>query len=135
MDDFLLGLLGFILEILVESLDEIALSEIIDGVSRLLRYLRINVRRSSALVAATILISTGVLLGFLSVLVFPHHLVHSSKHHGISLLISPLISGFVMSAIGRGVRKRGRLPVRIESFSYGFAFAFAFALIRILMVR
>jgi len=40
-----------------------------------------------------------------------------------------------MAAIGRTVRRRGHLPVRVESFSYGFTFAFAFSLIRILLVR
>jgi hypothetical protein len=39
-----------------------------------------------------------------------------------------------MAAIGRGVRRRGSIPVRIESFGYGYTFAFAFALVRILMV-
>jgi hypothetical protein len=55
--------------------------------------------------------------------------------HGISLLISPLLTGLAMATVGRGVRRRGRAPVRIESFGYGFAFAFAFALVRFLMVR
>ena len=134
MEDFLLGLFGFVLEILVESLDEIALSALIDGGYRLLRYLRINVRRSSAPIAAAMLICIGLLLGFLSVMIFPHHLLNSSKHHGISLLISPFISGLVMAAIGRRIRGRGSIPVRIESFGYGYTFAFAFALVRILMV-
>ena len=67
--------------------------------------------------------------------ILPNPLVHPSKSHGISLLISPVITGLVMGLTGRIVRRRGKTPVQIESFAYGFTFAFAFALIRILMVR
>jgi hypothetical protein len=135
MEDFLFGLLGFLFEILIESLDEIAVSAIVDGGSRILRHFRVTVGRGNPIVASSVLIIAGLVFGFLSAVIFPHPLVHRSKYHGISLLISPFITGVVMAAIGRRVRRRGHLPVRIESFSYGFAFAFAFSLIRILMVH
>lgn len=135
MEDFFLQLLVLLFEILIESLDEIAISAIVDGGYRLLRHFRVTVNRASAPVAAGILISVGLLLGLLSAIAFPHPLVHPSEHHGVSLLISPFITGTVMAAIGRRIRRRGNVPVRIESFSYGFAFAFAFSLIRILMVH
>lgn len=87
------------------------------------------------MLATAILVLIGLALGFVSAIIFPHPLVHPSKLHGVSLLISPLLTGFGMSAIGRGVRRRGRIPVQIESFAYGFTFAFAFALIRLLVVH
>jgi hypothetical protein len=77
----------------------------------------------------------GLALSFVSVLVLPHPLVHPSKFHGVSLLISPVITGLIMSFIGRAVRRRGKTPVQIESFAYGFTFAFAFALLRLLLVH
>lgn len=135
MEDFLFGLLGFIFELSLESLDEIAFSAIVAVVQRLFRRFRVTSRRGSPIIATAILILVGLMLGFTSVLVLPHALVHPTKLKGISLLISPAITGLVMAAIGRGVRRRGRVPVRIESFGYGFAFAFAFALSRILIVR
>lgn len=128
-------LLGFIFELLIEALFEIGISVIVAGVYHLLRRFWITARRGNAFVAAVILVLIGAALGFLSALIFPHPVVPASKLHGISLLVSPLISGLAMAAIGDGVRRRGRLPVRIESFAYGFTFAFAFSLIRILMVR
>jgi hypothetical protein len=72
----------------------------------------------------------GVLVGAYSVIIFPHPLVHPSRIHGISLLVSPLIAGFVMSLIGSVLRKRDKNVVRIESFTYGFAFAFGMAAVR-----
>ena len=128
-------LLGLIFELLVETLFEIGISVIVAGVYRLLRRFWITARRGNAAFAALVLILIGASLGSLSVLVFPHPVVPASKLHGISLLVSPLITGLAMAAIGDGVRRSGRLPVRIESFSYGFVFAFTFSLIRILIVH
>lgn len=116
-------LLGFIFELLFEALFEIVLSAIVAGVYRSVRHFRVTARRGNPIVAAVLLVIVGLVLGFLSVLIFPHPLVHPSKVHGISLLISPLVAGIAMAAVGRGVRRRGRAPVQIESFGFGFAFA------------
>jgi hypothetical protein len=128
-------LLGFIFELLCEALFEICLSAIVAGVYRSVRHFRVTARRGNPIAAAVLLVIVGLALGFLSVLIFPHPLVHPSRLHGISLLISPLLAGLAMAAVGRGVQRRGRAPVRIESFGFGFVFAFAVALIRFLMVR
>jgi len=135
MEDFLLALLGFLLELLGEALTDLAFAAIVDGVSRAFRQVGTSARRGDPIAAIAALIASGVALGFSSAIVFPHPLVHQSRFHGISLLIGPVITGLVMAAIGRWVRRRGRTPVQIESFGSGFAFAFAFALVRILMVR
>ena len=77
----------------------------------------------------------GAGAGFMSVAVFPHPLVHQSRIHGLSLVLSPLITGLVMSKTGRVLRSQGRKTIRIESFSYGYVFALAMALVRFVMVR
>jgi hypothetical protein len=134
-------LLGFILEFVFEVLIQIIFEAGVDAASRAHRrfrfvpFLRLTLSRTN--LPFTILKFTllGFVFSFVSVLVLPHPLVHPSKFHGISLLISPVITGIIMSFIGRTVRRRGKTPVQIESFAYGFTFAFAFALIRFLMVR
>jgi hypothetical protein len=141
VEDSLLEFLGFILELIFEVLIEIALGEGVASASRARRrfrlgpMLRITVGHTDVVLATLMFTFLGLSLGFLSAVVFPHHLVHPSKVHGISLLISPLITGLVMGAIGRAVHRRGRVPVRIESFGYGFTFALALALIRFLLVH
>jgi hypothetical protein len=77
----------------------------------------------------------GVLVGFLSVVAYPHPFVHPSRLHGVSIIASPLITGFVMSQLGRLLRNYGRKVMPIESFVYGFMFAFAMTLVRFLMLR
>ena len=73
----------------------------------------------------------GALAGSVSLVIFPHPLFHPSKFRGISLLISPVVTGLGMSAVGAILRKRGKRVVQIESFPYAFAFAFGMALVRL----
>jgi hypothetical protein len=64
----------------------------------------------------------GISLGFKvprKVLVFPHPLFGSSKFHGISLVIAPVTTGFVMSRFGAFLRKRGKRVVQVEMFPNG----------------
>ena len=77
----------------------------------------------------------GVLLGGVSLLFFPHHLVHPSRIHGISLLVSPVITGLMMWATGAVLRRRDKRVTRLESFGYGFAFAFGMALVRFFFAK
>jgi H+/Cl- antiporter ClcA len=146
-------LLGFILEFVLEMLIQIVFEAGVDAASRAYRpredaaavlrshrrfrfvpFLHYALSRTNPPFTILKFTLLGFTFGFVSVLVLPHPLVHPSKFHGISLLISPVITGLIMGFIGRTVRRRGKAPVQIESFAYGFTFAFAFALIRFLMV-
>lgn len=73
----------------------------------------------------------GVAVGAMTVAIFPHPLFHGSRFHGVSLIISPILAGVVMSTIGAALRRRGKRVVQIESFPYAFAFAFGMALVRL----
>jgi len=77
----------------------------------------------------------GGIFGFLSILLFPHPLMHPTRFHGISLLLSPILTGLFMSLIGAAIRRRAKTSIRIESFGYGFLFAFGMAMIRLIFAR
>ena len=74
----------------------------------------------------------GLILGGLSLLIFPKSFVRSESFNGISLLITPVLAGLVMSAIGKLRERQGKPLLRLDSFVYGFIFAFPMALIRFL---
>ncbi len=135
MEELLGALLAGIAELIAEFLLEAAFAELAGILSRAFRLFRAKVRRASPVVAAVIFGVVGVCFGFLSVWLFPHHLVHPTRVHGISLLISPILTGLLMAQIGRTVRRWGRQSVRIESFSYGFIFALAMGLVRFWLVH
>jgi hypothetical protein len=77
----------------------------------------------------------GGVAGGLSLLLFPHPLVHPSRVPGLSVVISPVLSGLGMSLVGSTLRKRNKKAVQIESFGYGFAFALGMALVRFFFTK
>jgi len=77
----------------------------------------------------------GGVAGGLSLLFFPHPLVHPSRVRGLSLVISPVLAGLGMSLVGSTLRKRNKKAMQIESFGYGFAFAFGMALVRFFFTK
>ena len=72
----------------------------------------------------------GLILGGVSLLFFPRSFVRSETVHGINLLITPVLSGLAMSAVGRLRKQQGKALLRLDSFIYGFLFAFMMALVR-----
>jgi hypothetical protein len=135
MDELLAALLGAVFEILCEALIEILLEVFVAFLSRTIRKLFVVSRRVGRLLTTVVFAVTGCTAGFLSLAVFPHPLVHPSRFHGVSLLISPAVAGLAMALIGRIVRSRGGKSVQIESFGYGFIFALAMALVRFVLVK
>ncbi len=77
----------------------------------------------------------GLFAGAVSVLLLPHPLFHPSRIRGVSLLISPLVTGALMAIVGSMLRRHERETVRIESFAYGSIFAFGMALVRLLFTK
>jgi hypothetical protein len=77
----------------------------------------------------------GGVAGGLSLLLFPHPLVHPSRVPGLSVVISPILAGLGMSLVGSTLRKQNKKAMQIESFGYGFAFAFGMALVRFSFIR
>ncbi len=131
MEDIFFGLLSvlleFFLEIVVEALIDIGLR----GVAKFFD----SQRFENPWFAAVVYLLLGTSMGGLSLLLFPHPLIHPAKIHGISLLISPMLAGLAMSVVGFILRKRDKQETQLESFRYGFAFAFGMALVRFLFVR
>lgn len=134
MDELLASVLGFLIEALAEFLLQFALEALLSSLFRALDRGFSNIRDVSPVLAAFGFVLLGAAGGELSVFVFPHPLFHPTRFHGISLLVSPLATGFVMSQVGRSRRRRGRDTVRLESFGYGFVFALAMALVRFVFV-
>src|SRR5712664_2458141 len=98
MDEILSALLSAILELFLEAFFELVGAAILDVASRALAKVFDSESSSPAFsfVGYGLL---GVLTGGLSLMMFPHPLVHPSRIHGISLLVSPVIAGLVMSLI------------------------------------
>lgn len=119
-------LLGFIVEVVIPVVAEIAFDVLLHSLGQ---PFVARERRNSVLTGIGYCLF-GLILGGLSLLVFPRSFVRSERFHGINLLITPLVAGLVMGAIGRWRERHGQAILRFDSFVYGFVFAFAMALVR-----
>jgi len=130
--EILLGLIELLLEILLEAALEIAGEAIfvfvLTGISEAL-----NPEESPRPVMAAVgYLLLGAATGGLSLIWFPSPLVHPSRFHGISLFISPLVTGSVMALLGSTLRKHKKRTVNLASLAYASVFAFGMALVRLL---
>lgn len=135
MDDFFFELLAGLIQVLVEVFLEIAAEEILALLSRAVIAVFQDSELDNPVLATVGYLILGTATGGISLLFLPHPLVHPSRFHGISLLISPLITGSIMSLIGYTLRRHGKQAAQIESFGYGFAFALGMAVVRFLFVK
>ena len=158
MEELLAALLSFIFEVLGETLLEFSLQAMVDIAARIVGALgttdAADIQKDKGLlqpppaggplarrfysifpgpVRATITYFVmGLSIGWGSLFFFPHPLVHPTRFRGISLLVSPTISGLMMWWVGASLRKRDKKTTQIESFGYGFVFALGVALMRFL---
>ena len=141
MDELLALILGEIAEFLLEALLELIAAAILALVSRALLGLfkgvaeAVHHNRVFMLIIYALL---GALAGTLSLLVIPHPLLqheHPWRFHGISVLISPIVAGLVLSAFGGVLRRQGKKVTPIETFNYGFAFALGMAVVRLFFAK
>lgn len=128
MDELLSFLLGLLLEILLELGSE----ALMDMLSRAGADAFKTEEPEHPVITWFACAFLGLLAGLVSVVVLPHPLFHSAKLHGISLIIAPVTTGFLMSQVGKFQRRRGKDVVWIETFPYAFAFALGMALVRVI---
>ena len=127
----MLELLSFLFEIFGELLFQLLGEAILDVSWRALgRFFRSP--EFDPIAVAGLYVVLGVFAGASSLLIFPHPLIRPSRLHGISLLVSPILSGAIMSLVGATLRRKGKRVIQLETFWYGFAFAFGVALVRLI---
>jgi hypothetical protein len=135
MLDLLFALLEILLEIFFEAAFEFAAEVIGALIWRGLAAAFDTTEFKNPLAAAAGYLFLGGVTGGLSLLLFPHPLVHRSRVPGLSVFVSPILAGLGMSLVGSALRQQNKKPMQIESFAYGFAFAFGMALVRFFLVK
>ena len=122
-------MLEFVFQALFEVLGQI-LFELIFGVgSESLKDAVRPVRRSHPVLAAIGHFLMGSLAGGISLLIFGERLMARSTVPGLSLLVSPLLTGAAMHVIGARWEQEEDRPA-LFSFRAGAVFAFGMALVR-----
>lgn len=77
----------------------------------------------------------GAVIGFISVWAHPVHFIKAMDHRWLNLVLTPLLSGWFMAALGHWHEKRGHRVVSMDKFFNGWGFALAFAVVRMVACR
>jgi hypothetical protein len=132
VEELLLAILEPLFELLTEFLLELFFGLFLAFLWRKARVARWKSRRISLWLILPLLAVVGALVGWISVPIVPSPIFHPGRVHGLSLIISPLLTGMTLGFIGSNLTRRKEMPAPLESFSGGFSFAFGMALIRFL---
>lgn len=123
-------MLEFLAEIFIEVFAE-ALFEL--GFYSLAEALNRKRKRNPVLASIGYLLWGGI-IGGVTLLVFPMHMIKQPSLRMLNLFISPIVAGLAMSGIGALRKRKGQDLLRIDSFFYGALFAFGLAMVRFLCV-
>ena len=74
------------------------------------------------------------IVGIVSLFIFPYHLFKPLIFPGISLILSPLIVGYITYRIGRWKKENNKKATVLATFWGGASFAFIVALIRFIFL-
>ena len=73
----------------------------------------------------------GAIAGALSLWWFPKLFIASHVGRIVNVIVTPLLSGSAMAALGAWRRRHDRPTVLLDRFAYAFIFALAMALVRL----
>ena len=120
MLEFLFEIAGeFILQIVLEALVELGFHTIAEPFRK----------TPNPWLATLGYVLLGSVLGGLSLLVFPLHLVGGGLREA-NLVITPIAAGLLMCLMGVWRARRDQPVLRIDRFAYGYVFALSIALVR-----
>ena len=131
--------MGIILEIIFNLLAEIILQTIIEllvafGNESIANSFREH-RFANKYYAVFGCILLGGSVGFISYLFYPKHIFNVKSFYGFSLIISPIVVGFIMKSWGRWrIKSKKRVSI-LATFWGGALFAFAYSLVRFLLIN
>ena len=120
-------LLELVVPLFAEFLAELALHEL-----GRLPWMR---KTGRVVLTAIIYFGVGLIAGVISLLIFPRAFARSSTLPGISLVITPILGGLLMSYIAWFRVRTWDWTIRLETFAYGFLFAFAMTWLRFLFAE
>jgi hypothetical protein len=128
VEELLEAILGPLIELLFEFVLELTVGLLLSFLWRKLRAARWKTRRISLWLVLPFLGVVGAAVGWISILIVPSHIFHPGGFHGVSLILSPLLTGMVIAFFGSDLKRRKEMPAALESFSGGFTFALGLAL-------
>jgi len=87
-------------------------------------------REAKRLIRIVVYALLGAIVGAISILIFPTHMIRSAPLRWVALVLIPLFAGAVFAMVGRSRDRRGKPVSALETFMPAYAFALAMAVVR-----
>lgn len=123
--------MSFLLELLFEFVLQFVLEFLVEIVSHRYKRGRAGLH---PVIAVGLYALLGGGLGWVSCLVFPHHLVSFPHAAEVNLIVTPVAVGLALAAVGAWRSRRDMDLVLLDKFVCGYLFALAFAVVRFALV-
>ena len=120
----------FIIQIILEALLEILGGAAVELLIIITRRIPWVDQAATKLVFGLVLFAVGGFLGLVSLAIFPNAIVRSQTLPGISLVITPVLTGAAMVAIAWVLQWREKPVIRLGHFGIGYVVALGMALVR-----
>jgi hypothetical protein len=124
----------FIVELLLNIVGEAFVQLVFEGIAELGLLSspsgRPKPHRPSPFLAGFGCLVLGTVAGITTLLLFPDRLWPAAPVPGVSLVVSPLLTGFVMQRYGQWKADHHRKPTFLASFAGGALFAFPMPVLR-----
>ena len=128
-------MLGLIVEVFIQILLEVIAELAFElGFGTIGHALR-GERKSNPVLAYVGIALLAAVIGLAVSLVIPDRLLDHPPITGLSLILSPLAAGLLMSGFGRWREEQGHRTSRLATFRGGALFAFSFAGVRLIIIE
>jgi hypothetical protein len=123
-------IIGLLLWGAVQFIGELAVQIVFELVVDLLGH---GIRREGLMpvpVATLGCAAAGAIAGAVSLVIFPRHFIEEHWLRALNIVVTPVIAGFFMGAVGTWRRRRDKSVSRLDSFAYAYVFALTMAAVR-----
>jgi hypothetical protein len=128
--EIILQILGWILQFLGELLLQLVLEALAELIGHSIKAPFLRPRTVRPWLAAIGYLIFGAAAGGLSVWLVPELFIKAPWLRVANLILTPLVAGLMMEAIGSWRDRREKELLGLDSFAYGFCFALAMAVVR-----
>jgi hypothetical protein len=125
-------IIGLVFWGVVQFFAELVLQIVFELVVDLLGH---GIRRKGVMpvsVATLACAAAGAIAGGVSLVIFPRLFIQAQWLRALNIIVTPVVAGLFMGAVGSWLRRRDRSVSRLDSFAYGYVFALTMAAVRVI---
>jgi hypothetical protein len=124
--------MGVLVEIVAQIFAEVVLGLVMELLVRVAVLLIASVAAVFEKRIRLLSVVTGLICGALSLLFFRAALISETRLQVVNLIVTPILAGWMMHALGAARERRGDDPLPVDRFLSGYLFTLGYLLVRLL---